>query len=53
MRECDDKALLVIHIFKDGANPPVENYSKGWNILETFGSNLDDDFQGKAFLLSK
>jgi alpha-galactosidase len=53
IRECDDKALLVIHIFKDGANPPVENYLKGWNILETFGSNLDDDFQGKAFLLSK
>jgi alpha-galactosidase len=53
IRECDYKALLVIHTFKDGANPPVENYLKGWNILETFGSNLDDDFQGKAFLLSK
>lgn len=53
MRELGNQALLIVHTFEGGANPPVEEYLNGWSIVETFGSSLDKDFQGKAFILSK
>lgn len=53
MRECDDRALLVVHTFENGANPPLEKYLAGWTIIDEFGSTLDKDFQGKAFMLEK
>ncbi len=51
LREYDNKALLIIHTFKNGANPPIDKYLNGWNITEAFGSELDSDYRGKAFLL--
>lgn len=53
MRECGNKALLIVHTFEGGTNPLIDEYLKGWNVVETFGSPLDKDFQGKAFILSK
>lgn len=53
MREYDGEALLVVHTFENGKNPPVEKYLSGYEIKETFGSELDGDFRGKAFLLKK
>lgn len=53
MREMDDKALLIVHTFKDGASPNLDKYLNGYTIKNTFGSPLDKDFQGKAFLLEK
>lgn len=52
MREYDNTALLIVHTFKNGANPPIEPYLNGWNIADSFGSTLDCDFRGMAFLLN-
>ena len=53
LRELDYEALLIVHTFKNGANPPYKDILKNWNIKKEFGSNLDADFQAKAYLLEK
>lgn len=53
MREYDNTALLVVHTFKNGANPPIELYLDGWSIADSFGSSLECDFRGKAFFLKR
>ena len=53
LREYEDTALLVVHTFKNGANPPLDKYLNGWTVAEEFGSSLDGDFRGKAFLLKR
>lgn len=53
LREYEDKALLVVHTFEDGRNPPIEKYLKGYTVTEEFGSSLDGDFRGCALLLYK
>ena len=64
LREYGDQALLIVHTFEDGKNPPIEDvvsirpsgYSttgKSFKIKETFGSELDGDFRGKVFWLEK
>jgi alpha-galactosidase len=53
LRELGDKALLIAHTFKNGANPPIDKYLDGWNISKTFGSELNADFRGKAYILEK
>ena len=53
LREYDNKALLIVHTFKDGANPMIDKYLKGFTITEEFGSELDGEYRGKAFLLKK
>jgi alpha-galactosidase len=45
--------LLIVHTFKDGANPPIEKFLSNRQIVKTFGNDLDGDFRGKAFLLKK
>ena len=51
LRETPNDALLVVHTFKNGANPPYEKVLSNWNIKREFGSGLDGDFRAKAFLL--
>jgi len=53
LRELGDMELFIIHTFKDGANPPIERFLKDKQVIKTFGSELDGDFRGKAFLLKK
>ena len=53
LRELGGEALLVVHTFKNGANPFIERILDGWNICKEFGSSLDGDFRAKAFLLEK
>lgn len=38
---------------KNGASPHIDKYLNGWSVADTFGSELDGDFRGKAFLLTK
>ena len=52
LREFNGKALLVVHTFKGGANPPVEKYLDGHTVIKSFGSELNGDFRGKVYLLS-
>lgn len=53
LRTLGDEALLIVHTFKDGANPPVDAILKDYHIVEAFGSALDGDFRGKAYLLRR
>lgn len=51
LREYKDEALLIVHTFEDGKNPPVAELLKGYNVIETFGSELDGDFRGLVYLI--
>lgn len=53
MRELENKALLIIHTFENGANSQIDKYLNGWNVIEVFGSKIDSDYRAKAFLLEK
>ena len=53
LRELGDEALLIVHTFKNGANPPYEEKLDGWKIKKEFGSSLDGDFRARAFLLER
>ncbi len=53
LRELDGEALFIVHTFEGGANPPVDSVLDGYAIVDTFGSELDGDFRGKAFILKK
>jgi len=53
LRELGNKALMIVHTFKNGANPPVEKLLNAWKIAKTFGSDLNADFRGKAFILER
>ena len=53
LRTYKNEALLIVHTFEDGANPEIESLLSGYKIKETFGSDLSEDFSGKAYLLIK
>jgi alpha-galactosidase len=53
IREYEDEALMVVHTFENGSNPEIDKYLSGYNIIDTFGSELDGDFRGKAFFLRR
>lgn len=53
LREHSDRALLIVHTFENGANPPIEKYLKEWKIIDSFGSELNGDYRGRAYLLHK
>ncbi len=53
LRELEGEALLIVHTFQNGANPPYEKILENWEIKEDFGSSLQGDFRAKAFLLRR
>lgn len=53
LRTLADEALLVVHTFARGANPPLEKILKPYTVKAVFGSALDMDFQGQACLLKR
>ena len=53
LRELGEEALLIVHTFKNGANPNLEHIFSDWKIKQEFGSSLEGDFRAKAFLLKK
>jgi len=53
LREYRNEALLVMHTFKGGANPPVEKYIGDYNIVDSYGSELNKDFRARVYLLKK
>lgn len=53
LREYNNKAILIAHTFKDGANPPIEKYLQGYEIQNTFGSELNADFRGATYILNR
>lgn len=53
LRELDDKALLIVHTFENGANPNIDELLANYSIIDTYGSEINADYRGKAFLLNK
>ena len=53
LRVFKNEALLIVHTFEDGANPPVDDLLEGWSIKECFGSELDGDFRGRVMLMEE
>jgi alpha-galactosidase len=53
LRTLGDSALLIVHTFKNTANPPINDLLDGYRIADAFGSELDGELRGKAFLLKK
>ena len=53
LRTLGTQALLIVHTFEDGANPPVDDLLEGWSIKECFGSELDGDFRGRVMLMEE
>ncbi|MBO4399207.1 MAG: alpha-galactosidase [Lachnospiraceae bacterium] len=53
LRTYGDEALLIVHTLEKGANPPIGDILNGYDVIKAYGSELDADFRGKAFLLRK
>lgn len=53
LRELGSSALLVVHTFDRGANPSLSDILEDYTVTDTFGSELDGNFRGKAFILHK
>ncbi len=53
LRETENDALLIIHTFKNGANPPIGKYLENRNVIKIFGSSIDADFRSRCYLLEK
>lgn len=52
-RVLGNEALLVLHTFKDGANPPMDVWTEGYSVIKRFGSALDGDFRGEVLWCRK
>ena len=52
-RTLGDEALLVVHTFEGGANPPVQKWTKGYQEIKRFGSPLDGDLRGAVIWCRK
>ncbi len=53
LRTLGERALLVVHTFEGGANPPLDGLLRGYEVAEEFGDPLDGDFQAKVFVLKR
>ncbi|MBO4627381.1 MAG: alpha-galactosidase, partial [Lachnospiraceae bacterium] len=53
LRTLGDRALLLVHTLEGGANPPIADLLEGYTVVETYGSDLDADYRGKAYLLRR
>lgn len=52
-RTLGKEALLIVHTFENGGNPPIDQYLEGYDVLDTLGSDLKGGFQGRVYWLSK
>ena len=52
-RTLGDEALLVVHTFEGGANPPVSTWMQGYQEIKRFGSPLDGDLRGAVIWCRK
>ena len=58
LREYENEALLIVHTFENAdvqtdVSKVLSEILSNWNLKETFGSELDGDFRGKVFWLSR
>ncbi len=48
-----DEALLVVHTYENGANPPIGKWMKGYEQIRYFGSPLDNALRGAVIWCRK
>ena len=48
-----DEALLVVHTFEGGANPPISAFMEGYREIRRFGSPLDGVLRGAVIWCRK
>lgn len=53
LRTLGDRALLLVHTLEGGANPPIADLLADYIIVETYGSEPNAPYRGKAYLLSR
>lgn len=53
LRKYENRSLLVVHTFENGADPAIGDLLQGRRILDTWGSELSGEFRAKAFLLEE
>lgn len=53
LRTLGSEALLVVHTFENGGDPPLKDILDKYLIADSFGSELTADFRGKVFLLKE
>ncbi len=58
LREYGNEALLIVHTFENAdvqadVSKVLSELLSNWKLKETFGSELDGDFRGKVFWLSR
>ncbi|MBO7336047.1 MAG: alpha-galactosidase, partial [Lachnospiraceae bacterium] len=53
LRTLENEALLIVHTFENGENPPIGDFFNGYDIVKEFGSGLDGEFRGHVFLLKR
>ncbi len=58
LREYGNEALLIVHTFENAdvqadVSKVLSEILSNWKLKETFGSELDGDFRGKLFWLSR
>ncbi len=52
-RTLGDEALLIVHTFEGGANPPVSEWMAGYKVIKCFGSPLDGELRGSVIWCRK
>lgn len=53
LRTLENRELLVVHTFENGANPDIDDLLEGKKIIDEWGSELSEDFRGRVFLMEK
>jgi alpha-galactosidase len=53
LREYKNEALLIVHTFENAEKVDIDKYIGDYRVKEAFGSELDGDFRGRAYLLEK
>lgn len=53
LRTLGDEALLIVHTFPGGENPPVSDLLEGYEVIDRYGSELNEAARGAVLLLRK
>lgn len=52
-RVLGSEALLIVHTYAGGANPPTERWTEGCRVVKHFGSPLDGELRGAVLWLRR
>ena len=52
-RTLGDEALLIVHTYEGGANPPISAWMAGYREIKRFGSPLDGELRGAVIWCRK